>query len=215
MAANVLQQVLAGVRYIHGKNVAHNQLNPNNIHHLNSGPHSTVKIIDMDYVGSEIQIKDFDQFLGSKLENASYVAPELIRGDWHIKNDIWTVGVLMYTMLTGSPPFWAETTKDIFKLVSTYKFDMQSDRWGAISDEGRDLILKMMAHHPNDRLDAADALKHPWFSRALRGDFDHVNLSDALSALKAFHSGSRLKQAIQTFFIKNMLTDQELAHLNE
>jgi calcium-dependent protein kinase len=109
MAASVLQQVLAGVRYMHGKNLSHNQLNPSNIHHLNSGPQSTVKIIDSDQLGADLQIKDMEKFLGSsKVDNACYVAPELIRGDWHIKNDIWSAGVLMYTMLTGHPPFWGE-----------------------------------------------------------------------------------------------------------
>ena len=156
MAASVLQQVLAGVRYMHGKNVAHNQLNPTNIHHLNSGPQSTVKIIDSDQLGADLQIKDMEKFVGSsKVDNACFVAPELIRGDWHIKNDIWSAGVLMYTMLTHV-------------------------RWQAISDEGRDLILKMMAHHPNDRLDATDALMHPWFQRALRGDYDQMTLEDAM-----------------------------------
>jgi calcium-dependent protein kinase len=130
MAASVLQQVLAGVRYMHGKNLSHNQLNPTNIHHLNSGPQSTVKIIDSDQIGADLQIKDLEKFLGSsKVDNACYVAPELIRGDWHIKNDIWSAGVLMYTMLTGHPPFWGENQKEVFKLITTYKFDMTHVRW--------------------------------------------------------------------------------------
>lgn len=88
-------------------------------------------------------------------------------------------------------------------------------RWQAISDEGRDLILKMMAHHPNDRLDATDALMHPWFQRALRGDYDSLTLEDAMQSLKAFHAGSRLKQAMHTFFIKNLLTDNEIHTLEQ
>jgi calcium-dependent protein kinase len=216
MAASVLQQVLAGVRYMHGKSVAHNQLNPTNIHHLNSGPLSTVKIIDSDQLGADIQIKDMEKFLGSsKVDNACFVAPELIRGDWHIKNDIWSAGVLMFTMLTGNPPFWGENQKEVFKLITTYKFDMTHVRWQAISDEGRDLILKMMAHHPKDRLDATDALMHPWFQRALRGDYDHMTLEDAMQSLKTFHAGSRLKQAMHTFFIKNLLTDNEIHTLEQ
>jgi calcium-dependent protein kinase len=99
----------------------------------------------------------------------------------------------MYTMLTGHPPFWGESQRDIFKLITTYKFDMTGLRWQAISDEGRDLLLKLMAHHPNDRLDATDALKHPWFQKALRGDYDDLTLDDAMQSLKTFHSGSRLK----------------------
>lgn len=119
----------------------------------------------------------------------------------------------MYTMLTGHPPFWGENQREVFKLITNYKFDMSGLRWSAISDEGRDLILKLMAHHPNDRLDASDALKHEWFSKALKGDYDHLTLDDALVSLKAFHSGSRLKQAVHSFFVKNLLTEKELQTL--
>jgi calcium-dependent protein kinase len=159
-------------------------------------------------------IKDFEKYLGTvNKENACYVAPELIRGDWHIKADIWSVGVLMYAMLTGNPPFWSENYRDSFKLITTYKFDTTSERWQAISDQGRDLILKLMAHRPEDRIDAADALNHPWFSKALRGDYDGIHLGDALSALQDFHAGSRLKQAVHTFFVRNLLTEPELKTL--
>jgi hypothetical protein len=70
-----------------------------------------------------------------------------------------------------------------------------------------------MAHHPNDRLDAADALNHPWFHKALKGDYDHLSLDDAMQSLRTFHAGSRLKQAVHAFFLKNLLTEQELQSL--
>jgi calcium-dependent protein kinase len=121
----------------------------------------------------------------------------------------------MYTMLTGHPPFWGENYKDIFKLITTYKFDNSGLRWQAISVEARDLILKMMTPVPNDRLDATDALNHPWFQKAIRGDYDHLTLEDALLSLKNFHAGSRLKQAMHTFFVKNLLTDTEINALEQ
>ena len=121
----------------------------------------------------------------------------------------------MYTMLTGHPPFWSDNLRDIFKQITTNKLDLSSDRWHALSDEARDLILRLMAPLPGERLDAADALKHQWFTKAIRGDFDHVDLGGALNALKAFHSGSRLKQAVHTFFVKNLLTQTEMQTISE
>ena len=66
-----------------------------------------------------------------------------------------------------------------------------------------------------NRPDALDALKHQWFFRSLRGDFDSLYLYDALETLKNFHSGSRLKGAIHSFFVQNLLSQNELNNLAE
>lgn len=107
----------------------------------------------------------------------------------------------MYTMLTGNPPFSGETHKDIFKQIQQNKFDQSSIRWNALSEEARDLILRMMSTRPDERPDALDALKHQWFVRSLRGDFDNHYLNDAIEALKTFQSGSELKNAVHSFFV--------------
>ena len=75
-----------------------------------------------------------------------------------------------------------------------------------MSAEGRDLVLKLMAFRADDRVTAIDALRHPWFKLAQRGDLDAKDLSEALLALKNFHTGSRLKQAVHNFFIQNLLS---------
>jgi hypothetical protein len=59
----------------------------------------------------------------------------------------------------------------------------------------------MIDSNPLNRPDALDALKHQWFAKSMRGDFDGLYLNDAIETLKNFHSGSRLKQAIHSFFI--------------
>jgi len=71
---------LEGVRYIHGKGLGHNQLNPFSIHHINPGPMPQIKIIDFDQIGGgkNFYIKDVEKFLGAeKRENALYIAPEI------------------------------------------------------------------------------------------------------------------------------------------
>ena len=70
-----------------------------------------------------------------------------------------------------------------------------------------------MAFRPEDRIDALDALKHQWFQRALRGEFDDRYLGAAVEALKNFHSGSSLKQAVRQFFVQNLLSQGELNSL--
>ena len=137
--------------------------------------------MDFDRVGAEVIVKDFDSFLGDlKRDQAAYVAPEIIQGKWHIHNDEWSVGVLMYYLLVGNPPFWADTYKDIFKQITNFRFDQQSDRWNNISLEGRDLIQRLLAYNPEERITAGEALSHPWFKKAGRGEQNHRDLGDAL-----------------------------------
>jgi serine/threonine protein kinase len=55
-----------------------------------------------------------------------------------------------------------------------------------ISDEGRDLLLKLMAFKPEDRITAAEALKHAWFKKAAKGEYNKKELGEALQAMKKF-----------------------------
>jgi calcium-dependent protein kinase len=180
--------------------VAHNQLYPVNILHVNpSAPQ--VKVIDLDEAGTT-PFKDMEKYMRHGDYRGCYVAPEIIKGDWHIKNDEWSVGVIMYYFLTGDVPFWGYDFRDVFSKTLAYQFDTSSYAFNQISDEGRDLLLKLMAFKADDRISAADALKHPWFK-----------LGDALAAMKRFHAGSKLKQAVQAYFTQNLLSQAELTQL--
>ena len=118
-------------------------------------------------------------------------------------------------MLTGMPPFNGPDYKEVFRQVSSGKYDQQSIRWNALSEEARDLITRMMDPNPLSRPDSLDALKHQWVSRSIRGDFDNLYLNDAIETMKNFHSGSRLKQAIHSFFVQNLLSQNELNNIAE
>ena len=66
--------------------------------------------------------------------------------------------------------------------------------------------MGLMAFRPDDRLKAESAINHPWFKRAQKGELDQKELVEGLAALKSHHSGSRLKQAINNFFVHNLLS---------
>lgn len=187
---------------MHSKGVALNRLSPHSILHVVAGPQTAVKLTEFDHIGVEKGTHDIEKILGvNKRDAACYVAPEVINAKWSIKVDEWAVGVMAYYMLTGNPPFFSENYKETLKQITNYKFDTQSERWLALSQEARDVVLKLMAFRPEDRTSAESALRHPWFKLASRGDLDQKDLNDALGSLKGFHTGSRLKQAIHSFFV--------------
>jgi calcium-dependent protein kinase len=205
------------VVYLHTKGVALNQLNPSSILHITPTLSSAIKLTEFDMLGGQDAVPhDLEKYLGdNKVLNACYAAPEVLYGKWSLKNDEWAVGVLLYQLLTGTLPFHSDNYKEVVKQVQNYKFDQTSERWSSLSLDARDLLLKLLSFRHEDRLSAEEALTHVWLRKAQRGELDQIALPEALSALKAFHTGSRLKLAIQQFLLGNLLSHGELTSLAE
>jgi calcium-dependent protein kinase len=94
----------------------------------------------LDEAGNQ-PIKDIDKFLRHGDYRGCYVAPEVIKGQWNIKVDEWSVGVIMYYMMVGDVPFYGYDHKETLKLIQEYKFDTSSYGWINMSEEAKDLIL--------------------------------------------------------------------------
>jgi len=92
-----------------------------------------------------------------------YVAPEVLKGSYDFACDIWSLGVILYIMLCGYPPFEGDNNKEIFKRVLQQKLEFDPEDWTKISDEAKDLISRMLQKDPSKRISAIDALDHIWF----------------------------------------------------
>lgn len=91
-----------------------------------------------------------------------FFAPEALLKQACDKSDIWSVGVITYMMLCGDPPFNGVDEYEITKSIRIGKFSFDGTKWAAISERAKDLISKMLAFKPSDRLSAEEALRHPW-----------------------------------------------------
>lgn len=79
---------------------------------------------------------------------AYYVAPEVLAGDYDEKCDIWSVGILLYALLHGSPPFTGRTDQEIMESVKRGEFSIEGPIWDEVTLEAKDLILKMLTIDP-------------------------------------------------------------------
>ena len=95
-----------------------------------------------------------------------FIAPEVLNGNISPKCDIWSVGVLLYLLVSGIPPFDGSNDNEILHKVLKGEFNFNYQPFKAVSSECKDLIKKLLVLNPDRRLTAQEALNHPWFYKA-------------------------------------------------
>ena len=117
---------------------------------------------------------------------AYYIAPEVINGNYNEKCDIWSIGVIMYILLSGKPPFDGEEDSDILKKVKVGHYQTNIPELRRVSKEGLDLLKKMMTYDFSKRITASEALGHAWIKKEAEKEEDTEATLAALENLKNF-----------------------------
>ncbi|KAI8026050.1 Calcium-dependent protein kinase 4 [Camellia lanceoleosa] len=208
-AAELTKIIVGVVEACHSLGVIHRDLKPENFLLVNKDDDFTLKAIDF---GLSVFFKPgqvFTDVVGSPY----YVAPEVLLKHYGPEADVWTAGVILYILLSGVPPFWAETQQGIFDAVLKGHIDFESDPWPLISDSVKDLIRKMLCSRPSERLTAHEVLCHPWICE--NGVAPDRSLDPAvLSRLKQFSAMNKLKK-MALRVIAESLSEEEIAGLRE
>lgn len=122
-----------------------------------------------------------------------YIAPEILAGEYNEKCDIWSVGVILYILLCGRPPFDGENDDEILENVSKGLYKISGPIWSRMSQDGVDLVKKMLTFEPEKRISASQVLHHPWILRNTESIvIEEVINSEALKNLKNFRAETKL-----------------------
>lgn len=173
-AANIIYQLVSGVAYLHEKGIVHRDLKLENI------------LLDNDSNDAPIKIADFglskcftpNDVLSTMCGSPQYVAPEILQMSDGVANqyspacDMWSVGIIMFILLSGYSPFDDEVDAVLFQKIKSGKYDADDPVWDTISAEAKDLIARLLVVRPAQRLTADQALAHPWLQ-------DRCNTSSA------------------------------------
>uniref|UniRef100_A0AAY4DPH7 Ribosomal protein S6 kinase n=1 Tax=Denticeps clupeoides TaxID=299321 RepID=A0AAY4DPH7_9TELE len=163
-ASAVLHTITRTVEYLHAQGVVHRDLKPSNILYVDeSGNPESIRICDFGFAK---QLRAENGLLMTPCYTANFVAPEVLKKQgYDAACDIWSLGVLLYTMLTGFTPFANgpnDTPEEILARIGSGKFSLSGGYWNSVSPEAKDLVSKMLHVDPHRRLTAAQVLRHPW-----------------------------------------------------
>ena len=134
-----------------------------------------------------------------------YIAPEVLKGQYDNKCDIWSIGAMTYIMLSGDLPFNGNTSDEIFKKIITSEISFDSTKWENVSEDAIDFIKRCMEKSPENRLSAKDALNHQWFSHLLKETHNEKYLcSKVLNNLRKFDSKHKFTNLILYHIVRNL-----------
>ncbi|KAJ0977171.1 hypothetical protein J5N97_012645 [Dioscorea zingiberensis] len=157
-AASVARTIIEVIQHCHKHGVMHRDLKPENFLFANASEDSPLKAIDFGLSVFFQPGERFHEIVGSSY----YMAPEILKRNYGPEVDTWSAGVILYILLCGVPPFWAETDEGIARAIIRSVIDFERDPWPKVSDNAKDLVRRMLDPNPYTRLTAEEVLEHPW-----------------------------------------------------
>ncbi|KAF8726834.1 hypothetical protein HU200_019314 [Digitaria exilis] len=208
-AAALCREIVSVVHSCHSMGVMHRDLKPENFLFLNKREDSPLKATDF---GLSVFFKPGEKFK-DLVGSAYYVAPEVLKRRYGAEADIWSAGVILYILLSGVPPFWAENEDGIFDAVLRGHIDFASDPWPSISNSAKDLVKKMLRQDPKERLTAAEILNHPWIREDGEAPDKPLDIT-VIGRMKQFRAMNKLKKVALKVVAEN-LSEEEIVGLKE
>uniref|UniRef100_A0A2L2Y0D9 non-specific serine/threonine protein kinase n=2 Tax=Parasteatoda tepidariorum TaxID=114398 RepID=A0A2L2Y0D9_PARTP len=232
-ASMVIKDLANALMFLHGKGIAHRDIKPENILCVNRDQVCPVKLCDFDLgsgVAYQASTPCLTPELVSPVGSAEFMAPEVVCGfvgeatRYDKRCDLWSLGVIMYILLCGYPPFYGccggdcgwergkacETCQNmLFDCIQEGVYEFPEREWSFISDEAKDLISHLLVKDASQRYSAEMVLHHPWVANG--GSFtllgtpsvirrnnsarDLATFAENANAYQRLHSGASLPSA--------------------
>lgn len=208
-AAKIMYSLLHAVSHLHSQSISHRDLKPENIMFSSTDEHAEIKLVDF---GLAKLFSNTEESLNTVVGTPYYVAPEVLNERYGISCDMWSLGVILYMLLIGKPPFPGNSPKLIIDRVVTGMFDRENLEWGELSDTAKGLIERMLCTSSKDRLPANEALEHPWLDNRVSIVSKAINKT-ILRRIRNTGEMNKLKRETMNVLIR-YLSGDEISQLN-
>ncbi|KAL0404921.1 UNVERIFIED_CONTAM: Calcium-dependent protein kinase [Sesamum radiatum] len=189
-AAAVIRTIVEVIQNCHMHGVMHRDLKPENFLFANKKETAPLKAIDF---GLSVFFKPgerFNEIVGSPY----YMAPEVLKRNYGPEVDVWSAGVILYILLCGVPPFWAETEQGVAQAIIRSVVDFKRDPWPKVSDRAKDLVKKMLNPDPKAAYGTGSSrarlkqfsMMNKLKKRALRVIAEHLSVEEVAGIKEGF-----------------------------
>lgn len=213
----LMLKIFSAIKYLHERGITHRDLKPENFLFSDKTKDTEIKIIDFGLskqfdVGHEES--NTTKALKTIVGTAFYVAPEVLEGKYDFRCDNWSLGVIAYTLLCGTPPFFGENNKEIFSKVLKGKFQFIPSEWKSISKDAQDFISKLLSTNVEKRYTASQALNHIWLKSLKKERDDTILDPKIINNLRNYKTIPTLKKEAMKLIV-NMMNDKDIRELKK
>jgi len=199
-AAEVIKTVTEAIKYLHGIRIVHRDLKPENLLYESPLHNAKIKITDFGLAKARAA-SDMQTACGTP----GYVAPEVLKNEkYGPAVDMWSIGVILYILLCGFPPFYHENTKQLYKQIKKGEYSFVKPYWTQISEDAKDLVSILLTVDPDKRATPDDVLNHKWIS----GEASDRDLGTGYTnRMQLSQAKKRLRQGVKTIIAVNRFND--------
>ena len=181
-ARNLARELLSAVAYMHERGVAHRDLKPQNLLLVSKEDDADMRVADFGFA-KRVQVPNS---LMTRCGTPTYVAPEVLKNHPHDEMvDMWSVGIIIYVLLVGYPPFMEENQRQLFRKIRMGEYEFYEEDWAEISEPAKDLISKLLVVDPSRRTKANAALQHEWICKIDADNLSAISLDGSLDSLRS------------------------------
>lgn len=160
-ARHVTLQMFSAISYLHNSKIVHRDLKLENFLYENSEHNSNLKLIDFGF--AKIWDSKHSKRMHATCGTLAYVSPDTLLGSYTNTCDIWSLGVIVYMLLVGYPPFYG-TEEDMFSRILDAQYSLLGPRWDRVSPLAKQFIRRLLVKDGTKRMTAQEALQHPWLA---------------------------------------------------
>ena len=206
----IMIYLLKSVLFLHHNGIVHRDIKPDNILFSVPGKFSSLKLIDFG-----LSIPRNSKKEQYRVGTPYYMAPEMIYGRYCYESDMWSIGVILYVLVTGQQPFKGKDQEHVFEHISEGKSNTKLLKKQRCSQQLKDLIKKILVVAPKKRISVEAALDSEWFSLFANAENCNSIISkDIILAIKNFQSQNLLQKEV-FYYLAKIATDTEVQKLKQ